>query len=386
MNIGYCTTFDPYNKKSWSGTNYFVMRALEAYCGNIFPLGPVYTRYMLIGKIISKLSKYLLKKNFLYIHSTFISKKLAKILKKRIEQLDLDILFFCAGSELLAFLDSKLPILYLSDATFQSMIDYYQDFTNLLKISQKMGNIIEKNAIQKATKIIYPSEWVAQSSITYYKCDKNKICILPFGANLNSIPPREIIEKNRKKNQSTLKLLFIGVDWERKGGKIAFDTMLDLNEKGIDTELILIGCIPPKNISSTKLKLIGYLNKNISEDEMKIGDYYMESSFLLFPTRNECAGIVCCEASAYGLPVISTETGGVPSYVENGINGFLLSIDADYQAYSEIIQKIWLDKSKYYNLCLSARDKYENKLNWELWGQSVSTLIQLIPEYHEKLK
>src|SRR4030042_7198780 len=155
MNIGYCTTFDPYDKKSWSGTNYFVMKTLETYCGKIIPVGPVYARYMLIGKIISKLSKYILKKNISYIHSTLISKKLTKILKKRIESLDLDILFFCAGSELLAYLDTKLPIIYLSDATFQSLIDYYPDFTNLLKISQKMGNIIEKNAIQKATKIIY---------------------------------------------------------------------------------------------------------------------------------------------------------------------------------------------------------------------------------------
>lgn len=376
MNIGYCTLFDPLDKKSWSGTNYFVMKALETYCGKIIHIGPIYTRYIFIGKILAKLSRYILRKEISYFHLNFISRKLAKILHNRIESKDLDILFFCAGSELLSFFESKLPVIYLSDATFQALVDYHQHYTNLFDFSKRMGNTIERNAIQKADRIIYASEWAAKSAVEYYGCDKNKFRIIPFGANLNFIPSYEVIEKRRQVDQSVLRLLFIGVDWERKGGQIAFDTMVELNNRGIDTELILIGCVPPKKIANKKLKVVGFLDKNNPEDEIKLNNYFMESSFLLFPTRNECAGIVSCESSAYGLPVISTQTGGVPSYVENTINGYLLPIDAGYNKYADIIQGIWSDKKRYYELCMSSRNRYENRLNWDSWGEEVLKLIK----------
>lgn len=45
-------------------------------------------------------------------------------------------------------------------------------------------------------------------------------------------------------------------------------------------------------------------------------------NFLLLPTIAECAGIVFAEASGYGIPSITYDTGGVGTYVIDGINGF----------------------------------------------------------------
>lgn len=49
--------------------------------------------------------------------------------------------------------------------------------------------------------------------------------------------------------------------------------------------------------------------------------------FLFSLTRAECHGIVNCEACAFGLPIFSYATGGVPSYVINDFNGFAFSLD-----------------------------------------------------------
>jgi len=40
MDIGYCTWTKPYDKKSWSHLHYYILKALEKYCGKTILLGP----------------------------------------------------------------------------------------------------------------------------------------------------------------------------------------------------------------------------------------------------------------------------------------------------------------------------------------------------------
>ncbi len=43
----------------------------------------------------------------------------------------------------------------------------------------------------------------------------------------------------------------MGVNWERKGGRIAFNTFEKLNQMGIETELTVCGCTPALKASIT---------------------------------------------------------------------------------------------------------------------------------------
>jgi len=150
--IGYCTITDPYNKKSWSGTHYFIMKALEKHCGKVIAVGPLYNRFIILGKIINKLSKIILKKNFTYIHSFFVAKEYARIIERKIKKCKYDVLFFPAGSQLLAYLNTNIPSIYLSDTTFKLMIDYYSCFSNLLNVSKKWGDRNRKESYEKSFK------------------------------------------------------------------------------------------------------------------------------------------------------------------------------------------------------------------------------------------
>jgi glycosyltransferase involved in cell wall biosynthesis len=93
------------------------------------------------------------------------------------------------------------------------------------------------------------------------------------------------------------------------------------------------------------------------------------------PTRAECYGIVFCEASAYGLPVVTTNTGGVSGAVKDGVNGFLLSVDADADEYAIKIMELFSNDEKYYSLVKSSRDLFEKKLNWDAWALEVKKII-----------
>jgi glycosyltransferase involved in cell wall biosynthesis len=96
------------------------------------------------------------------------------------------------------------------------------------------------------------------------------------------------------------------------------------------------------------------------------------------PTRAECSAVVFSEASAFGLPILSTNTGGVSDYVKNGINGYCLPLEAKGRDYAEIVHNIFHDTNKLSNLRSTTRDWYERELSWEKWKQGFENIIKLI--------
>ena len=64
----------------------------------------------------------------------------------------------------------------------------------------------------------------------------DKISVLEFGANITT----QSYNKSQKKDQA-LHILFLGVDWQRKGGDIAIETCKILNAQGIKSIIHIIG-------------------------------------------------------------------------------------------------------------------------------------------------
>lgn len=209
------------------------------------------------------------------------------------------------------------------------------------------------------------SDWCKQSAINDYGLSEEKISVVPLGANLDLIPAME--ELNVDGNNC--RLLLLAVEWQRKGGAIALETFYQLKKKGINATLHIIGCVPPVAINDTSVTVIPYLNKNKPDEFQQLHQILLQTDYLLLPTRAEAAGVVFCEASAYGIPTITTNTGGVTTYVRYGMNGFSLPPDAGAELYAEKIASLYNDITAYKSLCKSSRELYEQDLNWNAWGK-----------------
>jgi glycosyltransferase involved in cell wall biosynthesis len=134
------------------------------------------------------------------------------------------------------------------------------------------------------------------------------------------------------------------------------------------------------------MKVIPYLDKNNPEQYRELEQLYLKSDFLLLPTRNECFGLVFCEANAFGLPIITTHTGGVPEVVKDAQNGFVLPLSARGPAYAEIIARLYQDDQRYAELVVSSRAAFDERLNWNAWGLAASHLITEMLENINKHK
>jgi glycosyltransferase involved in cell wall biosynthesis len=200
--------------------------------------------------------------------------------------------------------------------------------------------------------------------------------IVPFGANLDEIPDRE--RAVRRPLVNTCRLLFIGRHWERKGGDLAFETLLTLERMGVPARLTVCGCTPPPGMSHPKLRVIPFLDKRIDSHRHALEYEYTQHDFLLLPTRADCTPIVFCEANAFGMPVVSTDTGGVAGVIRDGENGVLLPSAARGEVYAERIAEIFRHPPLYARMVLASRLAYEERLNWDVWGQTMRRLLTLL--------
>jgi glycosyltransferase involved in cell wall biosynthesis len=371
MKIGFLTDIDPLDKTSWSGIYFSLFKSIEKRGFEVISIGPMkYSRLQLRLITLFKKIHFLFYRKKYNSLNCYLNSFFAKIyFAKKIGQQPLDIIFAPTSSTLIAFLNTSLPIIYLSDTSFNQIRNYYSDFSGLSSFSINESNDIERRAIMKSRYIIYPSKWAADYSIQYYKTTPAKVKVLQFGSNIQA--PNKVPERNYK---GRLDFLFLGVDWVRKGGEIALETLIQLKNKGYDVKLIVCGCVPPKK--HVLIEVIPFLDKNIDEDNVKLRSLLSTSHFLFLPTRAECYGIVFCEAAAYGLPVITTDTGGVTSIVENGINGFALEIDASIDDYVTKIMELLNYPEKINAISNAARVKYNSELNWDIFGEKFEVIAK----------
>jgi glycosyltransferase involved in cell wall biosynthesis len=294
------------------------------------------------------------------------------------------VLFVSASSQMIAYVETDIPIIYMTDASFQQLQGYYPSFSNLANYNIRQGIELDKKAFQKAAHCMLASEWTKNSAVNDYGIEPGKISVVPCGANLDKIPATSDLY-NPATDQ--YRLLFLGVEWGRKGGDIALETFQLLKKQGIPAHLHIIGCVPPVDISGEKdITVIPFLDKSKEEDVKKLESIFLQTHFLLLPTRAECAGIVFSEASAFGIPSITTDTGGVTTYIRNGMNGYALPYGAKGQEYAQQIKKILGSPINFEVLKKRSRAYYEMNLSWDLWGQQFHKIAENCLQQKEEKK
>ncbi|RZK27017.1 MAG: glycosyltransferase, partial [Flavobacterium sp.] len=377
LRIAYYTINDPLDKRSWSGITYYLGQSLKKSFGNVHFLGPVEIPWLIdkVFKGLQKCSRALFKTEWIPKYSMLKNMYAARVLKNKMKGHQYDILVAPAAASELAYLNSDIPIVYYGDATYKIYSETYnKEFLNLNPFSRWEGDHLEKKALDKSSIVIFSSQWAAQSAVTDYGIPAEKVEVIQMGANIDTVPDYDTIFL--KENSDVLTLLFLSVDWDRKGGPIAYDTMLNLHKRGIKVNLIVCGCIPPPQFSHTCMAVIPFLNKNELGDLKCFTQILSSAHFLLLPTRADCTPIVNCEAGSYGMPVITTDVGGVSEAVKDGINGYCLPLQADGDEYAELIAKLFSDKENYHQLIVSSRRIFDDELNWDKFAENFSKTLQ----------
>lgn len=90
------------------------------------------------------------------------------------------------------------------------------------------------------------------------------------------------------------------------------------------------------------------------------------------PTIADCSAISFAEASAYGLPVYAYDTGGVSNYIQNGRNGYMLSLGSSGATFGMKIKES-IESGELAVLTHAAPQVYFERLNWNVWSKQVES-------------
>jgi glycosyltransferase involved in cell wall biosynthesis len=355
-------------------------KALQEHVGEVIFLGPddsLPTRAIVgSGRVLNRASYAIFRRHISFDHHRILSKRLGHTLDRLVAESACDVLFAPTASVEIAYLSTNVPIIYYTDMNWADMVDYYPGCSSLFAFSRREGDRIDAAAIRKASASIFPSVWAARSAIKHYKADPRKVHCISFGANLEQedIPLRDAALKHSLDHG--IALLWVGVDWERKGGAVAYDCLTELLNRGLDARMAVCGCVPPKRFRHPKIEVVPFLSKRDPRQRRKLSQLFLDSNFFLFPTRADATPIVLTEASAHGLPSLARDTGGVGGAVTDGKNGYLLAPDATGKQYAEKILEIVRDDSLYNYLVKASRSAYEERLNWDAWACAIKPIFE----------
>lgn len=368
MRIGYISPVNPFkDKKAWSGTYHSVYKALENSGQTVEWVS--YNASSILIKLAFKLYNFLNHDKGNARHSKLVGWLEAHLIKDNLDKYDL--IFIPGQSELVGYLTTKTPIVYYSDATVPLMVNYY--WFNFSKKTVREAEIVEKQALDKSSIKLFCSHWAANSAIDFYNQDEKYVKVFPLGANI----PDQMIKSNYKfKKKNTLNIFFSGVDWKRKGGDIAVKTVKELIRDGYKAKLTICGISDDisNNINEKFINNVGYLDKNNPSDLVKYISLWKKADLFLLPTRAECAGIVFNEASAFGVPVLTTDTGGISDYVENNVNGYRMKLTANERDYASKIE-YFIDNNLLSIMSNNALKRYKKQNNWDTWGIQFNSVV-----------
>lgn len=377
MKLVFSSLYDISNVKIWSGTIHFMSEGLKKQ--NIELLHPKNFKMPFNNYFRGK--SFLLQKIFKTLYfkerEPIILKNYAKFFNKQFSNLNYDWIFAAQTADF-AYLDTKKPMAFWVDATFAALLEQLQGRIKFNDRAIQLGHKYDKMAFEKATLAFFASDWAANSAIEYYKLDPKKVRVVPFGANLKWHPDYDnVLSAIENRKSDKLKILFIAVDWEQKGGDKVLDIVNELNRRGIKTELNVVGCKPDVNLHLPDyVKVHGFISKNSSDGMRKLTELYSQSHFMIMLSRQEAFGLVFCEANAFGVPAIGPEIGGVPTIIKNNINGFLVNEHLNVENITEQLIKLFEDKEQYKQLAISSYNEYQSNLSWEASCRKVKSHLE----------
>lgn len=253
----------------------------------------------------------------------------------------------------------RLPHFVYTDHTNLANLRYpFQDRSRLF--SQPWLQL-ERTIYQNATHIFTRSRHVTNSIVEQYGCQPDKVTCVFAGSNLQA-------DTNPLDNDgySNKNILFVGVDWERKGGPElvrAFQQVLQVHP---DARLTIVGCTP--RVDVPHCEVVGRLPL------AQVKEYYRRASVFCLPTKLEPFGIVFIEAFSYKLPVVAAQVGAIPDFVIPDVNGYLVE-PGDVSHLAQRLIELLADPARCRVFGEQGFRLVQENYNWETVGQRMKEQI-----------
>ena len=314
------TTENPYDMTSWSGIPYSLRTALERCVERVTVLAmtkPRRTPLAVAQRMLSGSQRYPL-----WISRPALEEN-ARQVRSAIVEGRPDAVLSISSPPVVLLTQPSVPMFLFSDAPYMTFVKAYARWESFPK---RLGrfSMEEKALVPRLSGLCYGSAWACEEARREYGMlaadAERKLHTTPLGTNFQPSDSQEEVEARIKaRDARELHLLFVGRDWERKGGPLAVEVARLLRATGLPVRLHIVGCNP--EVREEFAVIHGLLSRDNPEQKARLEKLYLDCHFLITPTLADCFGIVFAEAQAFGLPPVSRSVDAVSSVVLDGETG-----------------------------------------------------------------
>lgn len=355
--INFFSSWEAFNKNTWSGTPFGIYQAL---CSK--------TDVELFDVSVKQKKGFFqnIKNNFRNLNANIASLKYGV---KKINQLDWN--------------SEKEPGLVFSEYNSKNAKDLYcyQDlsidfllrsgrisskgfWSFYLNKSYKRKNRIALEFYKNCAGIFTMSEWMREDLIQNTKIPADKIHAVGGGSNID-------ISKVDCSKKTGNKFIFVGIDWKRKNGDLVVRAFEILQKIHPTVELYIVG--PSTCPTSIKMNSNIHFLGRLTFDELH--KYYNMCDYFVMPSEFEAYGLVFAEALCFGLPCIGKNCYAMPEFIREGENGYLIDNSDEVELYEKMKLLLENGKSIASNV-QSQRDYYFEKYSWNAVADRIIDIMR----------
>jgi starch synthase len=314
---------DPFDRQSWSGSSFFFFRECERQ-GIL---------HRAIGAELGTLSRaVLMALNFspqrrrwqtAYYMDPRYRKALTQEVSRRLrpEDFDQDLLQIGAMYDIPRVAAGRTRCFSYHDGNMAYSSRSPYAVKGIRPEALKRGLAFERQVYHGLTMIFTMSEHLRMSFIQDFDVPPERVKTIGAGMNLEQLP-----ECVAAKDYSRREVLFIGVDFGRKGGWSLLEAFKNVRQRVPDATLHIVGPrtlkIPPELASGVQYH--GFLKKTDPDHAARLKGLFRDSCLFVMPSLYEPFGIAPLEAMIHQLPCIVTNSWGLKETVLDGQTGGLV--------------------------------------------------------------
>jgi glycosyltransferase involved in cell wall biosynthesis len=175
----------------------------------------------------------------------------------------------------------------------------------------------ERRLYDSVDLIFCMSDRLRRSFLADFEQPDDKVVTVGAGANVTA-------PQNRPEREyHPARFLFVGKQFERKGGPTVLRAFARLHSERPETALVVVG---PTGLSIEQpgVRVVGRISRDDPGGERRIAELYERATAFVMPSLYEPLGVAVIEAMAFGLPCIGSTGGAIEELVEEGVTGFLV--------------------------------------------------------------